>query len=189
MSEAPGPRGGHYRSTATGLVLSLDEESEVALTNFTARVAARRTLDDGGATQTYLDLEADGPMGHSRFSVSPREYERLSWISDHVPGGLIWPGVSKDHVRTAITLLSAPEARTTCTHLGWRQHEGRWVYLHAGGGIDENGSTADLEVDVQAPLDRFADRLRSRGTNVTVRRQRGADRSAACGQLRILAER
>lgn len=34
-------------------------------------------------------------------------------------------------------------------------------------------------------VDSFADRLRRRGVNVTVRRQRGADRSAACGQLRI----
>ena len=33
--------------------------------------------------------------------------------------------------------------------------------------------------------DAFADRLRSRGINVTVRRQRGADRDAACGQLRL----
>ncbi len=38
-------------------------------------------------------------------------------------------------------------------------------------------------------VDRFAEELRRRGANVTVRRQRGADRSAACGQLRILAER
>lgn len=34
-------------------------------------------------------------------------------------------------------------------------------------------------------VDDFASRLRERGANVTVRRQRGADRSAACGQLRI----
>jgi 23S rRNA (adenine2503-C2)-methyltransferase len=33
----------------------------------------------------------------------------------------------------------------------------------------------------------FAGRLRAAGLNVTVRRQRGADRSAACGQLRIRA--
>jgi 23S rRNA (adenine2503-C2)-methyltransferase len=34
-------------------------------------------------------------------------------------------------------------------------------------------------------VDRFADELRAFGVNVTVRRQRGADRSAACGQLRL----
>ena len=34
-------------------------------------------------------------------------------------------------------------------------------------------------------VDAFANRLRDGGLNVTVRRQRGADRSAACGQLRL----
>jgi 23S rRNA (adenine2503-C2)-methyltransferase len=34
-------------------------------------------------------------------------------------------------------------------------------------------------------VDAFADLLRDGGLNVTVRRQRGADRSAACGQLRL----
>jgi 23S rRNA (adenine2503-C2)-methyltransferase len=34
-------------------------------------------------------------------------------------------------------------------------------------------------------VDAFADDLRRGGLNVTVRRQRGADRSAACGQLRL----
>jgi 23S rRNA (adenine2503-C2)-methyltransferase len=36
-----------------------------------------------------------------------------------------------------------------------------------------------------ARVDAFAARLQAGGLNVTVRRQRGADRSAACGQLRI----
>lgn len=36
-----------------------------------------------------------------------------------------------------------------------------------------------------ARVDAFADTLRQGGLNVTVRRQRGADRSAACGQLRL----
>ncbi len=35
-------------------------------------------------------------------------------------------------------------------------------------------------------VDRFADHLRAAGLNVTVRRQRGADEAAACGQLRLV---
>jgi 23S rRNA (adenine2503-C2)-methyltransferase len=38
-------------------------------------------------------------------------------------------------------------------------------------------------------VDGFAEALRRGGLKVTVRRQRGADRSAACGQLRLRAER
>ncbi|MBI5853433.1 MAG: 23S rRNA (adenine(2503)-C(2))-methyltransferase RlmN [Planctomycetes bacterium] len=37
----------------------------------------------------------------------------------------------------------------------------------------------------EARVDEFAERLRRGGLNVTVRRQRGAEKSAACGQLRL----
>ena len=39
----------------------------------------------------------------------------------------------------------------------------------------------------EASVDRFAARLEALGINTTVRRQRGADESAACGQLRLKA--
>ena len=42
-----------------------------------------------------------------------------------------------------------------------------------------------LEQPAPHRVDAFADDLRRGGLNVTVRRQRGADRSAACGQLRL----
>lgn len=45
----------------------------------------------------------------------------------------------------------------------------------------------DLARPTRERVDRFAERLRAGGLNVTVRKQRGADRSAACGQLRIQA--
>jgi 23S rRNA (adenine2503-C2)-methyltransferase len=43
----------------------------------------------------------------------------------------------------------------------------------------------DLRRPSADQVERFAARLRAGGLNVTVRRQRGADRAAACGQLRI----
>lgn len=42
----------------------------------------------------------------------------------------------------------------------------------------------DLEATPPAEIDRFADQLRGRGLNTTVRRTRGRDVQAACGQLR-----
>ena len=44
---------------------------------------------------------------------------------------------------------------------------------------------ADLKTPSPARTERFASWLREGGLKVTVRRRRGADRSAACGQLRI----
>ncbi len=44
---------------------------------------------------------------------------------------------------------------------------------------------AGLQRPSEASAENFAERLRAGGLNVTLRRQRGADRSAACGQLRL----
>jgi len=46
----------------------------------------------------------------------------------------------------------------------------------------------DLQRPSRHQVDAFAERLRDRDLKVTVRRQRGADRSAACGQLRLHAD-
>jgi len=51
--------------------------------------------------------------------------------------------------------------------------------------VDEIASARGLRRPSPARVDAFADLLRRGGLNVTVRRQRGADRSAACGQLRL----
>jgi 23S rRNA (adenine2503-C2)-methyltransferase len=54
--------------------------------------------------------------------------------------------------------------------------------LHPGGAPDLTPTTA-------AGIRRFADRLRNQGTEATVRRSRGLDINAACGQLRVEVER
>ena len=51
--------------------------------------------------------------------------------------------------------------------------------------VEEIASRTGLRRPQGHRVDGFADLLRRGGLNVTVRRQRGADRSAACGQLRL----
>ena len=51
--------------------------------------------------------------------------------------------------------------------------------------VDEIVERHGLRRPASARVDAFAEHLRQGGLNVTVRRQRGADRSAACGQLRL----
>lgn len=55
--------------------------------------------------------------------------------------------------------------------------------------VEELAESRGLKRPGEARVDDFASRLRHGGLNVTVRRQRGSDRSAACGQLRIRHER
>ena len=54
--------------------------------------------------------------------------------------------------------------------------------LHPGGSPDLTPTTA-------ADIRRFADRLRNQGVEATVRRSRGLDINAACGQLKVEVER
>jgi 23S rRNA (adenine2503-C2)-methyltransferase len=51
--------------------------------------------------------------------------------------------------------------------------------------VEEIAAQRGLRRPTAARVDAFADLLRTGGLKVTVRRQRGADRSAACGQLRL----
>lgn len=51
--------------------------------------------------------------------------------------------------------------------------------------VEEIVAERGLRRPMTARVDGFADQLRRGGLKVTVRRQRGADRSAACGQLRL----
>ena len=51
--------------------------------------------------------------------------------------------------------------------------------------VAELAGSHDLRRPQTAAVDAFAADLRRGGLKVTVRRQRGADQSAACGQLRV----
>ena len=50
------------------------------------------------------------------------------------------------------------------------------------------GGDPDLQPTLPERMERFADRLRTLGVNATVRRSRGLDINAACGQLRVAVE-
>jgi 23S rRNA (adenine2503-C2)-methyltransferase len=50
------------------------------------------------------------------------------------------------------------------------------------------GGAPDLTPTTTAGIRRFADRLRNQGIEATVRRSRGLDINAACGQLRVEVE-
>ena len=51
------------------------------------------------------------------------------------------------------------------------------------------GGAPDLTPTASAGIRRFADRLRNQGIEATVRRSRGLDINAACGQLKVEVER
>lgn len=109
------------------------------LTNFTARIAADVTLDDGAEKRRVFVIEANLRERHIRFDLPAEHFAAMSWPTAYLgPMAIVYSGSAiKDNARVAIQLLSGTiPAQQVFTHMGWRElDDARWVYLHAGGAI------------------------------------------------------
>ena len=155
-----------YREEARGLVwikerFSQDgsvEFEEVPLANFTARITGELTEDDGAEQRRYFEITGRVGKRSSSFRIASGQFNGLAWAVEEIgASAILEPGPwVKDRTRHAIQTLSEnPPRRTVFTHLGWRRVGGRWIYLHAGGAIDQGGPVEDVTVRLEEPLDRF----------------------------------
>src|SRR5262249_19787874 len=112
----------------------------VALCNFSARIVEEVIHDDGAEQTRYLALQgtlADGtPLPGTEIPAA--DFASMNWtLSAWGTRAVVYAGMgTKDHLRVALQLLSGEvPRRTVFRHIGWRQIEDTWVYLHAGGAI------------------------------------------------------
>lgn len=135
-------------------------ETHRPLCNFDAWILQQTTVDDGNESTRHLRIA--GKIGNRNLKpadVPMSRFGSMNWVSENwgtIP--IIYPGRSTiDHLRCAIQSRSnaAPE-RTIYSHLGWREIDGRWVYLHCEGAIGAHGSIPDVHVEPPEPLARFA---------------------------------
>lgn len=141
-----------YQATPQGLVWlkpTAEGPRPVPLTNFTATITAEVVEDDGAETHRLFELEVQRQGQPVRFRVPAGQFASLSWVPEHLGAtAVVLPGLQvKDQARAAIQLLSTAVAeRRLYTHLGWREINGQWVYLHAGGGLGAQGAVPGIEV-------------------------------------------
>ena len=131
------------------------------LTNFTARIKADVSEDDGAEVERGFEIEAMLSGRRYAFTVSARQFPGMGWVAEHLEAGaLVQPGFGvKDHARAAIQTLSGEiPTRRVFAHTGWRKIDGDWLYLHAGGAI--GGSTGDEGTEPRIEL---SGALRERG--------------------------
>lgn len=119
---------------------NLKIQRRMKLANFSARIIGETIVDDGAEPARHLQIEIQQPKRAVVSAMVPIErWVGLDWIVETFgPRHIIQPGNGKrDHLRCAIQELSGDElvTRTIYTHTGWRKIEGRWNYLHAGGGL------------------------------------------------------
>jgi hypothetical protein len=130
---------------------------EQILANFMAWIVEERLEDDGAEPICMVTLDATLSSG-KRFSdirIPVPEFYSLAGILKALgTEAVVSPGpMVKDRIRHAIQLYSNRKKypqRHVFTHLGWRQVNGEWCYLHAGGSIP-----AVAEVSVDKSLQRY----------------------------------
>jgi hypothetical protein len=144
----------HYRTTKGG------DYSE-PLCNFNARIIRQVIHDDGLSQMRQFDIEgrlSDGralptiQMTQSQFAAMGWPLE--CWGSD---ANVMAGNGKREHLRAAIQYFSrgAP-VETVYTHLGWRQINGAWSYLHGAGAIGALGAVENVRVELDGGLGLFA---------------------------------
>lgn len=119
-----------------------------------------RDLGEDVEAESMVDLEItkDGET-HTLTSIPRQQFEDPTKWAANVPLPLTFPrgGQSKGQVANAIIQSSGVvPVETAYGLLGWREiSPGRWVYLHAGGAIGEEGSLLGIRVEVSPRLRGF----------------------------------
>jgi hypothetical protein len=142
------------------VVLTRDGPVEVPLANWSARIVEEIVHDDGAERRMTFAVEgalSDGtPL--PRTEVGADKFPSMRWpIETWGSRAVVFAGASTaDHLRTAIQLLS-PDAprRVVYGHTGWREINGAWFYLHAGGAIGLTGAVEGVSVELPDSLARF----------------------------------
>jgi hypothetical protein len=130
-----------YRATPHGLLWAKPTKEGpvlVPLTNFTARIIADVAKDD--SVEVFRELEVGGKRGETTevFTIPAARLGTMDWVVEYLgAGAVVYAGFgTKDHARAAVQLLSGDVPRRyEYAHLGWREIDGSWFYLHSGGAV------------------------------------------------------
>jgi hypothetical protein len=150
-----------YRMTPKGIMWMKPTPfgpMETPLTNFTARILADITEDDGVEPRAAVELEARVGARTARITVPIERFAGLGWAAEALgTDAAISPGMTvRDHARYAIQVLSTEKARfVVFTHIGWREINGVPCYLHAGGAIGASGIVPHVHVRLDKALEGF----------------------------------
>lgn len=131
----------------------------VPLTNFTAEILKDIAEDDGVEIHHTFEIEAHLGDNVRIFLLSARQFQAMQWPIEHLGArAIVCPGFGlADHARAAIQSLSRNiVTHRVYTHTGWRQIDGVWAYVHAGGAIGPAGAIDGVQVRLSGTLGRYA---------------------------------
>jgi len=145
IAESPGARG---------------ETKVVTLSNFSAPIVAEVSEyggpDEAPVRRAVLSVVL-GEGKPRRIEVPMRDFGRMDWVPEQL-GARAWVASGRqgrERLAHALQALSSPTALVRYGYTGWQRHEGRPVYLHAGGAIGAEGVVPGVDVQVYEPVSRF----------------------------------
>jgi hypothetical protein len=146
---------GMFRITTKG-----ERLSQVQLSNYRAAITTNIRLDDGVETRREFEIKSE-LMGRSfQFTIPASEFASMDWPIERMGSPAITFPNQREYARTAIQSFSfTAEDRCIYTHTGWRNVDGRWLFLHAGGAICGTGAVSDVNVRLLGPMSRYELRL------------------------------
>jgi hypothetical protein len=111
------------------------EPTSTPLCNFNCRINECRSIDDGISVKKMFRVSgatADGvPL--PTIDVEAEKLTGMWWLAGWNGRAIVSPGIGMTYLWNAILELSQPiPVRTIYAHLGWRQIDEKWIYLHAG---------------------------------------------------------
>jgi hypothetical protein len=141
-----------YLATPQGIVWNKPTRhgtSPTPLTNFVAEIVSDVVEDDGAEEKHTFEIEARSGERIRRFEVPAASFSSMGWVARHLgASSFVYPGFGYEkHAAVAIQSLSGEiTERRYFAHTGWREIEGEWAYLHAGGAIGPKRPLTGVEV-------------------------------------------
>jgi len=142
---------GMFRVTAKG-----EQLTQVQLTNYRAAIITNIQLDDGVDTRRECEVEAELFGRPRRFTIPTSEFTKMDWPIERLGAAAITFPNQREYARVAIQSCSITAVdKRIYTHTGWRNAEGQWTFLHAGGAIAAGGAVSDVNVRLLGPISRY----------------------------------
>lgn len=137
-----------YMATPDGLFV-LDDDRRVQLATFDAEVCREVLLDDGEGVERRFEVEVRCQGRKGSVVVTP---ERLvtdirAWAAQAVGAQAAVLARHPADAANVVQLTSQPTQVHTYAHVGWRQVDGAWCWLHSAGGLRAEGNDSSLSVD------------------------------------------
>lgn len=132
------------------------DQIELPINNFVARIIEDILKDNGADSTRYLKIQ--GRLNSHSFptvTIPESSFDGMRWVRKEwgVKARVVAGKSNNDHMINAINFSSSDKVaeRVLYTHTGWREINGKWLYLTAGGAIGD----PRVEVELPARLSRY----------------------------------